>query len=87
MEMKKGHDAGPNTSAQRATLRATIIKDLLNITWRMLVPTMLGLFGGMYIDTLAGSSPAGFLIGSALGFMVGVLLALRVLKQAQEMRV
>ena len=85
--MKKGHGTGPDTNASRSRVRAVIVKDLLNITWRMLVPTMFGLFAGMYIDTLLGSSPVGFLLGSAIGFLAGIMLALRVLKKAQELRV
>ncbi|MFZ2494158.1 MAG: AtpZ/AtpI family protein [Candidatus Saccharimonadales bacterium] len=85
--MNKGQQTGPAKIASRAQLRAIIVKDLLNVTWRMLVPTMLGLFGGMYIDSILHSSPVGFLLGSASGFVAGVLLALRVLKRAQEMHV
>ncbi len=83
--MKRGQPTGHAAGAHRSELRATIIRDLINVTWRMLLPTMVGLFGGMYLDTLLGSSPAGFLIGSALGFVFGVWLALKVLKQAREM--
>lgn len=82
--MEEGQRAGHASSAQRGQIRATIIKDLINVTWRMLVPTMIGLFAGMYIDGLINTSPAGFLLGSLLGFVAGIWLALKVLQSARE---
>ncbi|MFZ1811922.1 MAG: AtpZ/AtpI family protein [Candidatus Saccharimonadales bacterium] len=74
-----GHDTGHVADGQRTSLRRVVVRDLLTVTWRMLIPTMIGLFGGMYIDTLVGSSPVGFLVGASVGFVCGILLALRVL--------
>lgn len=63
---------------------AMALRDLINITWRMAVPTILGLLLGVFIGEMVGYKAAGFLIGAVLGFGVGLYLAVKLLKAAAE---
>lgn len=80
-------DTDRATKRERRSIRGVIARDLLNTTWRMLAPTLIGLFVGMGIDSLLHSSPFGFLIGALVGFVVGIVLALRLLHKAEELHV
>ncbi|MBC7746883.1 AtpZ/AtpI family protein [Pedobacter sp.] len=83
--MKTETDKKKILSGAHATgIGATAVRDLVNVTWRMTVPTVLGVFIGMGVDSLFSSSPAGFLVGAVVGFVAGVYLALRLIKQASE---
>lgn len=83
----KSHAIKSASPGEHRAIRGVIVRDLLNITWRMLVPTLLGLFLGMGFDTLVHSSPFGFLAGALVGFIVGLVLALRLLHEAEELHV
>lgn len=83
----QGTDSPRAMHLERRSIRRVIVRDLLNTTWRMLVPTLIGLFLGMGLDHLLASTPFGFLIGALIGFIVGLVLALRLLHKAEEMHV
>ena len=72
------------SGAHAKGMRATAIVDLINVTWRMTVPTVLGVALGMGADKIFGSSPIGFLVGAVAGFGLGVFLAVRLLKKVSE---
>ena len=65
--------------------RFFVVRDLINVTWRMLTPTILGVASGAGIDAWLGSSPIGFLVGSLVGFVVGVLLAIRLINRVRRL--
>lgn len=67
-------------------IRKTVFGDIINVTWRLAVPTLIGLFAGMGVDALATSSPVGFLVGAAGGFIVGLALCIRLIHDLQENR-
>lgn len=75
----------PASSGSRPDTRAVILGTIADITWRMMLPTLIGLFGGMAIDSMLSSSPIGFLAGAVVGFAIGVMSAFRLLKKAQEL--
>lgn len=72
------------SGARTTSVGATAVSDLVNVTWRMTVPTVLGVFIGMGTDRLLATSPIGFLIGAVLGFGAGIYLALKLVKEAAE---
>lgn len=67
-------------------IRKAVLGDIVNVTWRLAVPTVVGLFAGMGIDALATSSPIGFLVGATGGFIIGLALCIRLLHYLQENR-
>lgn len=73
--LSAGHTSGPGS---------VIVRDLLNVTWRMLTPTLLGIAAGYWLGDMFGNKTAGFLAGAVLGFGTGVLLALRLLNAVKE---
>lgn len=83
----EGHVTKSATTDERRAIKGVIVRDLLNITWRMLVPTLAGLFLGVGVDALFHSSPFGFLIGALVGFVAGLVLALRLLHKAEELHI
>lgn len=62
------------------SFKSRAVSDFLNVTWRMTIPTVLGIAVGMGIDGALGSSPVGFLVGAVLGFFAGIYMALKLLK-------
>ena len=80
MEMKTETDKKTILSAGHATgIASTLIGDFVNVTWRMAVPTVLFLAIGYGIGKLVGNVTAGFLSGAAIGFVIGLYLAYRLL--------
>lgn len=73
--LSAGHTTGLGT---------VVVRDLLNVTWRMLTPTLLGVATGYWLGDMMGNKTAGFLIGAVLGFAAGVYLALRLLKAVKD---
>ena len=72
------------SDVRTSDIRSTIVSDLVNVTWRMTVPTVLGIAIGMGADKLFNSSPAGFLVGAIIGFSLGIYLAIKLLKEVSE---
>lgn len=68
----------------RTSVRGQIVGDLVDVTWRMLVPTLIGLLAGYGVDSLAGTKPAGFLVGAVIGFAAGIYMAIRLLNQVNQ---
>lgn len=75
------NDTGHTTSARRV-----IIGDFLSVTWRMTVPTVVGVALGYWMDTALQSSPFGFIAGAVVGFAVGIYMAVRIIIASKETR-
>jgi len=69
--------------AKPKSMRAQIVRDLLNVTWIMFTPTIVGLVIGAFIDKWLGISPVGFLIGSLLGFLFGIYSVMKLLARVK----
>lgn len=74
------------TTGPTASVRRVLIGDFFSVTWRMVVPTVLGLAIGYWADRMLGSSPLCFLIGATLGFAFGIYLAVRLINATKESR-
>jgi uncharacterized membrane protein YfcA len=74
---KKAVISGGNMSG----IGAMALSDLLNVTWRMTTPTILGIVAGYGIGALLGYRTAGFLVGAVLGFVTGLYMAYRLLSR------
>lgn len=85
--MKASDRRGDIKSAARRNVKTAVLHDLVNVTWRMLAPTIAGLLIGMGLDGVLDSSPVGFLSGATIGFVIGLVAALVLLKRAEEMHV
>lgn len=75
------HSTGHTTSVRRV-----IVGDFLSVTWRMTVPTVIGLALGYWGDSVFQTSPLGFMTGALIGFGFGVYLAIRVINRVKESR-
>lgn len=83
--MKTETDKESILSAGNATsFGSVVVRDLLNVTWRMLIPTLLGVAAGYWLGDMLGNKTIGFLVGAVLGFAAGVYLALRLLNAVKE---
>ena len=65
-------DDNPTPPDTKPTM--TILKDLGNVTWRMVTPILLGIAFGMMFDNHFGSSPWGLMIGMFAGILLTVVL-------------
>lgn len=83
--MKSERSTRPADQSGRTTaVRQVVIGDFLNVTWRMTVPTVLGLAAGYWLDRWLGSSPWLFMFGALLGLIAGIMLAGRIIRASQE---
>lgn len=72
-------------SAGRASgMGMVVVRDIANVTWRMLTPTLAGIALGYWLGSLVGQTTAGFLTGAVIGFAVGMYFALRLLNEVKE---
>lgn len=63
--------------------RVQIVRDLLNVTWMMLTPTVLGILFGVLIDKWLTVSPVGFLLGALIGFSFGIYMVVKLLQRVK----
>jgi|GEM_PF-6355936 len=63
--------------------RAQILRDLLNVTWLMLTPTVVGIIIGAAIDKWLNVAPVGFLLGAVLGFSFGIYAIMKLLARVK----
>lgn len=76
-------DRPAKTTGRTTSVRGVLVGDFLNVTWRMAVPTVLGVAAGYWLDEQFHTSPALFLLGALVGFAGGVLLAIRVINRVK----
>lgn len=62
----------------------SILMDLANVTWRILVPTLLGAGLGYFLDQFFTTRAIFFLAFSAVGLIIGCKSALAIIYGAQK---
>ena len=81
----EGSKTTPVKSVEAKNDRFFVVRDLVNVTWRMLTPTILGIVVGMVADSLLRTAPIGFVVGAFAGLVIGIMLTIRVIKRVREL--
>lgn len=68
------------------SVRQTVVTDFLNVTWRMLTPTVLAIAIGYWLDKWLNTSPLFFLAGAIVGFSAGVYMGVRVINASKDIK-
>jgi len=67
------------SDGRAAGVVSVVVSDVLNVTWRMAVPTVIGIAVGYFVGQQLGHQTVGFLTGAVIGFATGLYMALRLL--------
>ena len=83
--MKPGsQDTTHIKSVKTPSIKTTIYGDIVNVTWRMLAATLLGVGAGYLLDQALNSSPIMFLFGAGVGLLLGIVMAFRIVNATKE---
>ena len=58
-----------------------LLRDIADVTWRLVAPFLAGILIGWLLDERAGSTPWGILVGLVIGLALSVLLIRNVYKK------
>lgn len=85
MQTDEKHD----TSASHGSIHASavmIFATIADTTWRMFVPVLAGMLGGLWLDTVWATKPLLMFSGLGVGVLVAVLLVAQQLRAIMKER-
>ena len=80
MSTSKPDGDAPNTPPETSTV-VLLLKDIVDTTWRMFIPTIGATFLGFLADKSFGIKPYGMIIGIVIGCLIAGLLIRTQLKK------